>query len=77
MPPTVSIERLFCNIVSHWIFLVILFFPLWGGGGRGRGRGQMMVVMKRVKWDGSTTGSKLTASIAQVHDELKVRSPTD
>lgn len=35
---------------------------------------QMMVVMKRVKWDGSTTGSKLSASIATVHDELKVLS---
>lgn len=33
---------------------------------------QMMVVMKRAKWDGTTAGSKLTASIAKVHDELKV-----
>ena len=33
---------------------------------------QMMVAMKRTKWDGSTTGSSLTASVARVHDELKV-----
>lgn len=36
---------------------------------------QMMVAMKRVKWDGTTTGSSLTASIAKVHDELKVPRP--
>lgn len=33
---------------------------------------QMMVAMKRAKWDGSTTGSRLAASVAKVHDELKV-----
>lgn len=33
---------------------------------------QMMVAMKRVKWDGVTTGSGLTASVAKVHEELKV-----
>lgn len=32
----------------------------------------MMVAMKRAKWDGSTTGSRLAASVAKVHDELKV-----
>lgn len=32
-----------------------------------------MVAMKRVKWDGTTTGSSLAASIAKVHDELKAR----
>lgn len=33
---------------------------------------QMMVAMKRAKWDGCTTGSRLAASVAKVHDELKV-----
>lgn len=33
----------------------------------------MMVAMKRVKWDGTTTGSILAASVAKVHEELKAR----
>ncbi len=33
----------------------------------------MIVAMKRVKWDGTTTGSSLAASIAKVHEELKAR----
>ena len=33
---------------------------------------QMIVAMTRVKWDGKTTGSRLTAAVAKVHDELKV-----
>lgn len=33
----------------------------------------MMVAMKRVKWDGTTTGSSLAASVAKVHEELKAR----
>ena len=32
-----------------------------------------MVAMKRVKWDGTTTGSSLAASVAKVHEELKAR----
>eukprot|EP00904_Undaria_pinnatifida_P014287 jgi/Undpi1/998/HiC_scaffold_10.g04462.m1 len=38
---------------------------------------QMIVAMKRVKWDGKTTDSRLTASVAKVHDELKVSLTAD
>lgn len=33
----------------------------------------MMVAMKRVKWDGTTTGSSLAGSVAKVYEELKAR----
>ncbi|CAN0428348.1 unnamed protein product [Ectocarpus sp. 12 AP-2014] len=43
------------------------------GGRPALANAQMMVAMKRVKWDGVTTGSGLTASVAKVHEELKAR----
>lgn len=49
------------------------FFFVFSLGQPGGGGAQMMVAMKRVKWDGTTTGSRLAASVAKVHDELKAR----
>ncbi|CAM9144817.1 unnamed protein product [Choristocarpus tenellus] len=43
------------------------------GGAKEVANAQLIVAMKRAKWDGVTTGAKLTASITDLHDGLKAR----
>ncbi|CAM9899972.1 unnamed protein product [Discosporangium mesarthrocarpum] len=43
------------------------------GGGKGMANAQLVVAMKRAKWDGVSTGSRLASSVTELHDDLKAR----